>query len=123
MKDKLISLIRSFPVISAASAAALLFTVLTFIIGPVWLAVIELIALIGVVVYLVLYYDLMSARKQKLITHISSDLEEYVKNISDNYPLPIIICSSDGKIEWFNDRFEEAIGPHSSGYSELSSVF
>ena len=123
MKDKIISLIRSFPVISAASAAALLFTVLTFIIGSVWLAVVELIALIGVVVYLVLYYDLMSARKQKLITHISSDLEEYVKNISDNYPLPIIICSPNGKIEWFNDRFEEAIGPHSSGYSELSSVF
>ncbi len=123
MKDKILSLIRSFPVISAAAAAALLFTVLTFILGPIWLAILELAAIIGVAVFLVIYYDLMSARKQKLITHISSDLEQYIRNISDDFPLPIIICAPDGKIEWFNNRFEEAIGPHSSGYSELSSVF
>ena len=123
MKDKIKSLIRSFPVICGASAAALLFTVLTFILGPLWLAIVELIADKAVVVYLILNYDLMSIRKQKMITHISSNLEQYVKNISDGFPLPIIICSSDGKIEWFNDRFEEAMGPHSSGYGELSSVF
>lgn len=123
MKDKILSLIRSFPVISAAAAVALLFTVLTFILGPIWLAILELVAIIGVAVFLVIYYDLMSARKQKLITHISSDLEQYIRNISDDFPLPIIICAPDGKIEWFNNRFEEAIGPHSSGYSELSSVF
>ncbi len=123
MKDKIKSLIRSFPVICGASAAALLFTVLTFILGPLWLAIVELIADIAVVVYLILNYDLMSIRKQKMITHISSNHEPYVKNISDGFPLPIIICSSDGKIEWFNDRFEEAMGPHSSGYGELSSVF
>ena len=91
MKDKIRSLIHSFPVICGASAAALLFTVLTFIFGSVWLAVIELIADIAVVVYLIVNYDLMSIRKQKLITHISSNLEQYVKNISDSFPLPIII--------------------------------
>lgn len=123
MKDKIISLIRSFPVISAASATALIFTLLTFILGPKWLAVAEIVVIIAVVIFMLIYYDLMSARKQKLITHISSDLEQYVKNISEVFPLPIIICSLDGKIEWFNNRFEEAIGPHSSGYSELSSVF
>ncbi len=37
--------------------------------------------------------------------------------------MPIIICSPNGKIEWFNDRFEEAMGSHSSGYGELNSVF
>ncbi len=123
MKDKIRSLIHSFPVICGASAAALLFTVLTFIFGSVWLAVIELIVDIAVVVYLIVNYDLMSIRKQKLITHISSNLEQYVKNISDSFPLPIIICSPNGKIEWFNDRFEEAMGSHSSGYGELNSVF
>lgn len=123
MKDKIRSLIRSFPVICAASAAALLFTVLTFILGPLWLAIIELVADIAVVVYLIVNYDLMSARKQKMITHLSSDLDQYVKSISESFPLPIVICSHGGKIEWFNDRFEEAMGPHSSGYGELSSVF
>lgn len=123
MKDKIKSLIRSFPVICGALAAALLFTVLTFILGPLWLAIVELADVIALVVYLILNYDLMSIRKQKMITHISSNLEQYVKNISDSFPLPIIICSPDGKIEWFNDRFEEAMGPHSSGYGELSSVF
>ena len=63
MKDKILSLIRSFPVISAAAAVALLFTVLTFILGPLWLAIVELIADIAVVVYLILNYDLMSIRK------------------------------------------------------------
>ena len=72
MKDKIKSLIRSFPVICGASAAALLFTVLTFILGPLWLAIVELAADIAVVVYLILNYDLMSIRKQKMITHISS---------------------------------------------------
>lgn len=123
MKDKLISLIRSFPVISAATAAALLFTILTFIIGPVWLAVTELLVLIGVSVFFVVYYDLMSAKKQKLLTHISTDMDSFVKNISDDFPLPVIICTHDGKIKWFNNRFEEAMGPHSSGYNELSGVF
>ena len=123
MKDKIKSLIRSFPVICGASAAALLFTVLTFILGPLWLATVELAADIAVVVYLIVNYDLMSIRKQKMITHISSELDQYVKNISDSFPLPIIICSPDGKIEWFNERFEQAMGPHSSGYGELSSLF
>ncbi|HJI47016.1 MAG TPA: DHH family phosphoesterase [Oscillospiraceae bacterium] len=123
MKDKIKSLIRSFPVICGASAAALLFTVLTFILGPLWLAIVELAADIAVVVYLIVNYDLMSIRKQKMITHISSELDQYVKNISDSFPLPIIICSPDGKIEWFNERFEQAMGPHSSGYGELSSLF
>lgn len=123
MTDKIRSLIHSFPVICAASAAALLFTVLTFIFGRLWLAVIELLAVIAVTVYMVINYDLMSARKQKMITHISSDLEQYVRNISDSFPMPIIICSPNGRIEWFNDRFEAAMGSHSSGYGELSSVF
>lgn len=123
MKDKIRSLIHSFPVICAASAAALIFTVLTFILGPLWLAIIELLADIAVVVYMIMNYDLMSARKQKMITHLSSDLEQYVRNISESFPMPIIICSPNGRIEWFNDRFEEAMGSHSSGYGELSSVF
>lgn len=123
MTDKIRSMIHSFPVICAASAAALLFTVLTFILGPLWLAIIELLAVIAVAVYMVVNYDLMSARKQKMITHLSTDLEQYVRNISDSFPMPIIICSPNGRIEWFNDRFEEAMGSNSSGYGELSSVF
>ena len=123
MKEKIRSLIRSFPVICGASAAALLFTVLTFILGPLWLAAVELIADAAVIVYLIVNYDLMSVRKQKMITHMSSDLDQYVGNISERFPLPIIICSHDGKIVWFNDRFEDAMGNHSSGYGELSSVF
>lgn len=123
MTDKIRSMIHSFPVICAASAAALLFTVLTFILGPLWLAIIELLAVIAVAVYMVINYDLMSARKQKMITHLSTDLEQYVRNISDSFPMPIIICSPNGRIEWFNDRFEEAMGSNSSGYGELSSVF
>lgn len=123
MTDKIRSMIHSFPVICAASAAALLFTVLTFILGTLWLAIIELLAVIAVAVYMVVNYDLMSARKQKMITHLSTDLEQYVRNISDSFPMPIIICSPNGRIEWFNDRFEEAMGSNSSGYGELSSVF
>ncbi len=123
MLYKIKTLIRNFPVISVAAAVALLFTVLTFILGPIWLAILELVADVAVVAFLIVYYDLMSARKQKLITHISSDLDQYVKGISDDFPLPIIICSEDGKIKWFNDKFEEAIGPLSSSYSELNGVF
>ena len=123
MKNKIKSLIRNFPVIFSAAAAALLFAILTFFFGPIWLAVAETVVSIGVVVFLVVYYDLMSARKQKLITHISSELDQYIREIPDNFPIPIIICSASGEIKWFNDRFDEAMGPHSNGYSELSGVF
>lgn len=123
MKGKIISLIRNFPILSAAAAAALIYCVLTFFVGPKWLAAVELVSCIAVVVFLIVYYDLMSARKQKLIMHIPSNLEQYVKTIPQNFPLPIVVCSRDGKIKWFNDKFEDAMGPHSSGYSELGSVF
>lgn len=123
MLDKIKTLIRNFPVISVAAAVALIFALLTFILGPVWLAVSELVADMGIAVFLVVYYDLMSARKQKLLTHVSSDLDRYIKGISEDFPLPIIICSEEGKIKWFNDKFEDAVGQLSTGYSELNNVF
>ncbi len=117
------TLLRNFPVFVAAVFAALVFVIATFFTASKVLAVIELVVLIGVVVAVFAYTDLFNARKQKILSHISSSLDFIGGNASD-FPLPIAVCKADGSIIWFNGLFEDnVIGSNASGYSEISAMF
>lgn len=121
---KLKTLLRNFPVFAAAVVLALLFVIITFFTASKWLAIVELIILLAVVALTFAYFDVFNARKQKLLSHISSNLDFIGGKASNNFPLPIAVCKNDGEIIWYNNLFEKSvIGSNPTGYSELTATF
>lgn len=118
------TLLRNFPVFAGAVVAALICIIITFIVSNVWLAIAELVILAAVIVFTFMYFDLFNARKQKLLSHISSSLDFIGGKASHNFPLPIAVCKTDGEIIWYNNLFEETVvGSNPAGYSELTAEF
>ncbi len=118
---KLKTLLRNFPVFVGAVAAAFLCIVITFFTASKWLAAVELVLLAAVVALVFIYFDIFDARKKKLLSHISSDLDFALLN---DFSLPLAVCKTDGSIIWYNNLFERTvIGTNPSGYSELTAIF
>lgn len=122
--ERLKTLLRNFPILVGAVALALVCIVLTFFTASKWLAVAELLILAAVVVLVFVFFDIFNARKQKLLSQISSDLDFMGSGASKDFPLPVAVCKPDGGIIWYNNLFEEkVIGSNPTGYSELTGVF
>ncbi|MBQ8575956.1 MAG: DHH family phosphoesterase [Clostridia bacterium] len=121
---KIKTLLRNFPVFVGAVGLSLLCIILTFFTASKWLAIAELVILAAVLVLVFVYFDVFNARKQKLLSQISSNLDFMGSSTSNDFPLPISVCKPDGTIIWYNNLFEDqVIGSNPSGYSELTAVF
>lgn len=118
------SMLRNFPVFVAAAALALFCIIITFATGSIWLAIAETVILIAVIACVFVYFDVMKKRKQKMLSHISTNLDFLSGNASEDFPLPVVVCSTAGKIIWYNTVFENVvIDSNSSGLNELSNLF
>lgn len=121
---KIKTLLRNFPVFVGAVGLSLLCIILTFFTASKWLAIAELVILAAVLVLVFVYFDVFNARKQKLLSQISSNLDFMGSSTSNDFPLPISVCKPDGTIIWYNNLFEDrVVGSNPSGYSELTAVF
>ena len=119
---KLKEIVKNFPVFTGAVVFALICIVLTAFTSQKWLAIIEFLFLAAVIVLLFVSTDILKARKQKLLSHISSGLDFLGGSGSNDFPLPVAVCSKDGEIIWFNNIFEQNVtGTHSAGFAELTS--
>ena len=119
--DKIMAILRNFPVFVGAIGAALVCIILTFFTASKWLALVELLILIAVVVLTLFYLDLFSARKRRMLNSISSDLDFMGTDSSADFPLPVAVCKHDGTVMWYNSSFEnEVVGSNPSGYSDLT---
>lgn len=119
---KIKSLVKEFPVFCIATVLMLIFSIITFFVKPL-LAVIELVAVIGVV--LVSYFSFSKIKKKKtiMLQQVSTNLNFSEGNASGDFPLPVAVCSMNGNVRWFNDRFESAIGSHSSDLKDFAEMF
>ncbi len=121
---KLKTLLRNFPVFVGAVGLAFLCIIITFFTASKGLALVELLILAAVVTLVFVYFDLFNARKKKLLSQISSNLDFIGGDSSNDFPLPLAVCKTDGSIIWYNNIFESAvIGSNPSGYSELTAIF
>lgn len=120
---KLKALLRNFPVFAAGIVLSLVCIVITFFTASTWLAIAETVILAVVVLLTFVYFDVFNARKQKLLSHISSNLDFMGGSTSNNFPLPIAVCKINGEIIWYNNLFERmVVGSNPVGYSELTAV-
>ena len=121
---KLKEIVKSFPVFAGAVVLALICIILTAFTSQKWLAIVEFLFLAAVVVFVFISTDILKARKQKMLSHISSELDFLGGSGSNDFPLPVAVCSKDGEIIWFNNIFEQSVtGAHSAGFAELTSKF
>ncbi len=121
---KIKTLLRNFPIFVGAVAAAFVCAVITFFTASKWLAIVEILLIVTAVVLVFLYFDIFNARKQKMLSSISSNLDFMGSDTSNSFPLPVAVCNPDGTIVWYNTAFEEkVVGSNPSGYSELTDVF
>ena len=121
---KIKNLLKNFPVFAGVAVLALICAIITLAKGLKWLAVIEFVILAAAVVFLFLYFDVINARKQKMLNQISAGLDFLGNGDSGDFPLPVVVCGKNGEILWFNSLFEEKVaGSHSAGYAEMSANF
>ncbi len=118
--DKIITILRKFPVFAGAVGVALVCIILTFFTASKWLAAVELLLLAAIVILAFIYLDVFSARKQKMLNQISSELDFMGSDVYGEFPLPVAVCKYDGTVIWYNNSFEKnVVGPNPSAYSEL----
>lgn len=121
---KIKEIIRNFPVFAGAAVLALIFSVITAISGNKLIAAAEFVVLIAIVIFVFVSTDILKARKQKMLSHISSGLDFLKGNGAADFPLPVVVCRQNGEIIWFNNLFEKMVtGSHSAGYAELTATF
>lgn len=90
-----------------------IFAVLTFFFGQygVYLAILEIIVVIGLALYLPVSNRKRSANLLKYIESITSSTESATKGTLLNFPLPVVIFSPNSQIIlWSNSRFITAAG-------------
>jgi len=121
---KIQNIVKNFPYLIVAFAVAFICALVTAIMGPAWLAIVEFLAVAAAVAFVFIYFDMIIAKKQKMLNHISTGLDFFGSGDSKDFPLPVVVCGKNGEIIWYNNRFEEdVVGSHSSGYSEFTANF
>ena len=109
--------LKSFPVLTGAVILSLVFIIFTAVKGAFILAAVELVILIAVTVFEFYYFDVFNARKKKLLNQING--VDFLGGYAENFPMPVLVCSNEGDIIWYNSLFEEKVG----GISELTQSF
>ncbi len=121
---KIRNAIKSFPIIFAAVFAAVICMILTAVSGKWWLAVIEFLLIAAMLVLLLVKFKALTAKKQKMMSSISMGFDYAKGETTNNFPIPVVVCTMNGEIKWFNDLFEKSvIGKHDSNYNEFSTLF
>lgn len=121
---KIKNAVKSFPLLFISFALALVCIILTAVVGKLWLAGVELVLLGAIVGLTALNYNVLNAKKQKMISKLSISDDYSDGNSSGDFPIPVVVCKMNGEIKWFNNCFEDAvIGNRNSNYNEFSSLF
>ena len=103
--------------LTGAVILSLVFIIFTAVKGAFVLAAVELVILLGVTVFEFYYFDVFNARKKKLLNQING--VDFLGGYAENFPMPVLVCSNEGDIIWYNSLFEEKVG----GISELTQSF
>lgn len=120
---KIKEILKSFPVFVCAVLLALICIILTAVKGLFTLAIVEFVILAAVTAFELIYFDVFNARKKKMLNQINGT-DYALGGISEDFPLPVIVCSMSGEIIWYNSLFDENVaGSRSAGFSELTSTF
>lgn len=103
------AIVKDFPAFTVAFAAAVVCMVLTLIFGNKWLALAELILLVGVCLVVFIYLRSMRIAKQRILSEISAQLDFAGENSAEKFPMPMAVCSMSGEIIWNNSLFENEV--------------
>ncbi|MGN1169656.1 MAG: hypothetical protein ACI4RB_06005, partial [Acutalibacteraceae bacterium] len=94
---KLRYIVRSFPIFVAALAVAVVFAVVTAVLGEYALALAELAATAAIVAATVIYYAVLKKKKQNMLRQISQSLNFAEGKRTEDFPLPVLVTDSSGR--------------------------
>ncbi|MDD6276385.1 MAG: DHH family phosphoesterase [Clostridia bacterium] len=123
LKTLLKTAVKDFPVFIAAFAVAVICTVLTAILGNKWLALAELVLLIGIGFAIFMYLRSMRNAKLKILSDISSQLDFSDESSAEKIPMPMAVCSMSGEIIWNNTLFEKDVLGGGASETEMKGFF
>lgn len=89
----------------AAAAAIILLGVCALIIGQLWLSVAGIVLGAALLIYTLALVHSRGADFSGYILRASETDSKISESMLESIPLPMAICSVDGSIRWYNDRF------------------
>ena len=109
-------LIREFPILLSILAVALIFAVITAVVGEYRVAVAEGAVIAAFILVCVAYYSVLRRSKQKLIRKMSDSFNFSEGKYPEDFPIPVIVMDENGRIHWHNRLLEDCF----SNYNEYA---
>ncbi len=109
-------LIREFPILLSILAVALIFAVITAVVGEYRVAIAEGAVIAAFVLVCVAYYSVLRRSKQKLIRKMSDSFNFSEGKYPEDFPIPVIVMDENGRIHWHNRLLEDCF----SNYNEYA---
>lgn len=123
LKSALMSVVKSFPVFTAAFAAAVVCTILTAVFGNKWLALAELVLIVAVCVAVFICMRSMRKAKTNVLSQITEQLSVADENSAEKFPMPMAVCGMGGELIWYNSLFQDEVLGGTVTKSEMKGFF
>ena len=107
MKRTYVNVTHKYMVTSVASSVMMLVCALVALFWEKYIAIAAgAVFALGAIVYITVVTRTRKRNIVKFLHHITGDDMDLSENLIMSVPMPLAVCSIDGVIRWYNDRFE-----------------
>lgn len=118
---KIKNLIRDFPIFIAAVIVSAVFAVITAVLADKRLAIAEGAVIFAFLVLTAVFYAVMRKKKQKMLMRVTKGHNFADGEVSEDFPLPVLVTDGTGKLLWHNQLFDD-IMTEKINYSEFQTA-
>lgn len=107
MKRTYVNVTHKYMVTAVASSVMMLVCALVALFWEKYIAIVAgAVFALGAIVYITVVTRTRKRNIVKFLHHITGDDMDLSENLIMSVPMPLAVCSIDGVIRWYNDRFE-----------------
>jgi c-di-AMP phosphodiesterase-like protein len=109
------------PVLLVLVIALLAAVVVTYFLNPIVFFV-ELVVLVPVFVYVISWMIEMRSGIRRTLENVAESLNQSEREALSQSPLPVIVCTQQGEILWYNQKFRDHVLVNGDVYGDSLSV-
>ncbi len=109
MKKNKWYLINLYRALSVAQWSVLVCALLTFITGPLWLGIVEIVLFLVLFTLSILEHKRRDMDIREYVQTLNSHMDTATRDSLVNIPFPMLITHLDGRVSWYNQSFAKII--------------